>query len=572
MKIPKSLWLLLFTSAVSFVAAWQGFGDVPEDYSSTTRFYMALQLFTFQGGDLEGNVPIGVEIARWLAPATTLGGVYAAAHAFFSRLWGVMRLRWMNGHTIICGAGEKGCTLADEIQQHPDETVVVIEPQEGATIESLRRAGAIVMKGSGGDEALLKQVGLSRASRLVCMTGDDRTNIGMALAAAELLPADRSTNPVDIHVHVSDVGRRNVLQRSPLLNAQKDGRYGIRLFNCYANRARLTLEQIPLEWDAQSGLHDELHLVVGSLAPFEKALVVHAAHIGHYRNGGKVQIHVVSVTADADVARMLKEYPGFQKCATLRAHRIDESGEFVLRIAELSTDWSAESLVTVLPTGDAEAALADALLLGERMKNGPKLRVLLDQRGEQGTRSLVEKNPQVGHIRFLPDWSQAVGCEAVFQQRLDAVARRIHEIWKKGTDERIQKAEAAGDFKSVANHRAKATYRPWNKLTEEQKDSNRLAADHISIKIRAVGLDPTMVASSLQNAWAHLSEEQLDMLCRMEHERWEAPYWMAGWTSGARNDDLKVHDNLIPYDELNQDTKNYDLEQVKQAVKYRALT
>lgn len=268
MKIPKSLWLLLFTSAVSFVAAWLGFGDVTEDYSSTTRFYMALQLFTFQGGDVEGNVPIGVEIARWLAPATTLGGVYAAAHAFFSRFWGVMRLRWMNGHTIICGAGEKGCTLADEIQQHPDETVVVIEPQDGKTAESLRRAGAIVMKGSGGDEALLRQVGLSRASRLVCMTGDDRTNIGMALAAAELLPADRSTNPVDIHVHVSDVGRRNVLQRSPLLNAKKDGRYGIRLFNCYANRARLTLEQIPLEWDAQSGLHDEVHLVLGSLAPF----------------------------------------------------------------------------------------------------------------------------------------------------------------------------------------------------------------------------------------------------------------------------------------------------------------
>lgn len=571
MKTPKSLWLLLFTSAVSFVAAWLGFGDVTEDYSSTTRFYMALQLFTFQGGDVEGNVPIGVEIARWLAPATTLGGVYTAAHAFFSRFWGVMRLRWMNGHTIICGAGEKGCTLADEIQQHPDETVVVIEPQDGKTAESLRRAGAIVMKGSGGDEALLRQVGLSRASRLVCMTGDDRTNIGMALAAAELLPADRSTNPVDIHVHVSDVGRRNVLQRSPLLNAKKDGRYGIRLFNCYANRARLTLEQIPLEWDAQSGLHDEVHLVLGSLAPFEKALVVHAAHIGHYRHGGKVQVHVVSFTADADVARMLKEYPGFQKCATLRAHRIDESGEFVVRVAQLSADWSAGSLVTVLPSGEVEAALADALLLGERMKNGPKLRVLLDQRGEQGMRSLVEKNPQVGHIRFLPEWSQAVGCEAVFQQRLDGVARRIHEIWKAGTDQRIQKAEAVGDFKSVANHRAKATYRPWNELTEEQKDSNRLAADHISIKIRAVGLDPTMVASSLKNAWAHLSEEQLDMLCRMEHERWEAPLWMAGWTSGTRNDDLKVHDNLVPYDELNQDTKNYDLEQVKKALVYRNM-
>ena len=47
-----------------------------------------------------------------------------------------------------------------------------------------------------------------------------------------------------------------------------------------------------------------------------------------------------------------------------------------------------------------------------------------------------------------------------------------------------------------------------------------------------------------------------------------APLWLRNWESGERNDEARVHDNLVAYDQLNEDTQKYDTEQVTMAVKY----
>jgi hypothetical protein len=572
MKPRTSIILLVLSSIVSFASAFIGFGGAGEDFSITTRVYLALQLFTFEGGDISGPVPLGVEIARWLAPATTLGGIYAAAHTFFTKLWGSIRLRWIRGHTVICGGGEKGCALASELAQESSEQVVLIDPLELPAIEALRKQGVLVIQGDASDSGVLKEAGLARASRLVCITGDDRTNIGVTLTAADSLPEERELQPLVIHTHVNNVATRNILQRSQMMDLRNDNRHRIRLFSCHANRARLALEECPLEWDSRTGLRDqEVHLVVGILGPLEKAMVVQAAHIGHFRNGAKIRVHLISTRAKSDEAALLKEYPGFRNSAHLDFSILDESDDFVETVAKAASCWDCNSLITILLSGTPEAALADALLLGERLKDGPCLRVLIDTKGNSGIRSIVAKNPKlISWIRFLPELSAAVSRNAVFQSSLDVVARRIHETWKQGTDHRIHKAELEGDFETAKKHREKDTYHAWEDLTEEQKDVNRLAADHITIKFRAVGLDPDL-GPSLSNLWENLDTQKIDMLSRMEHERWAAPLWMAGWTAGKRNDELKIHPNLVPYEELDEGTQKYDIEQVKMAAAYFSI-
>jgi hypothetical protein len=107
-------------------------------------------------------------------------------------------------------------------------------------------------------------------------------------------------------------------------------------------------------------------------------------------------------------------------------------------------------------------------------------------------------------------------------------------------------------------------------MSNESDDVNRLADDHLPVKVRALGLDPAD-RDGLVAAWQSLDESQLDQLARMEHERWAAPLWMAGWKSGPRDDSRRIHNNLVPYDELDQGTKNYDIEQVKAVPRYLGL-
>jgi hypothetical protein len=478
---------------------------------------------------------------------------------------GALQLRWIRGHTVVCGGGTKGSSLAAELLQERGSKIVLIDSVESSDIQSLRRQGVIVCIGDGTNPSTMQQVGLARASRLVCITGDDRTNIGIALAVADSMPQERRTDPIEIFVHVAEVARRNILQRSQLLDLKNDSRHRIRLFNCHANRARLALKENPLEWDERRGLCDEVHLVLGMLGQLEKAVIVHAAQIGQFRNGSRVNVHLVSVRAKSDEAVLLKEYPGFRMCANLVSIQIEEADDFVDAIAQESMSWSRESLVTFLSGGSAESALADALLLGERLKNCLTLRVLLDAPSNSGIRNLVAKNKQLASwVHFLPELKKSVGRDAVFQESLDIVAKNIHQTWKRQTDQKIRKAELEGYLEEAAGHRAKETYREWDDLTEEQKDGNRLAADHIPVKIRAVDLDPN-AKESLCTAWATLDAHQIDMLSRMEHERWAAPLWMAGWTAGDRKDELKIHPNLVPYDDLDEGVQGYDVTQVKMA-------
>ena len=149
---------------------------------------------------------------------------------------------------------------------------------------------------------------------------------------------------------------------------------------------------------------------------------------------------------------------------------------------------------------------------------------------------------------------------------IDRLGRAVHETWYQGNVERIEKAEQDGRSDEVEKLRKKPAFKQWEDLTEAQRDDNRCAGDHIEVKIRAVGLDPKQ--PNLKAAWAKLDAGVLEMLSRMEHERWAAPLWLANWEAGPRNDARRIHNNLVPYDELDQGTKDYDTEQVKAAVQY----
>ena len=151
-------------------------------------------------------------------------------------------------------------------------------------------------------------------------------------------------------------------------------------------------------------------------------------------------------------------------------------------------------------------------------------------------------------------------------EKYDATAQKIHNTWYEGNQRRIDDALSDGKKEEADILRSKPTFKVWDHLTEHQKDVNRNAADHIKVKVRSVGCDTAQ--PDLVGDWEKLSAEQLDMLSRMEHERWAAPLWMSGYKPGKRNDAARTHPDLVPYDELNQSTKDYDTEQVKQAAGY----
>ena len=61
------------------------------------------------------------------------------------------------------------------------------------------------------------------------------------------------------------------------------------------------------------------------------------------------------------------------------------------------------------------------------------------------------------------------------------------------------------------------------------------------------------------------SDEEIDYLAYLEHQRWMEERLATGWTWGqARNDDTHKHPDLVPYDSLSPETSEYDKSAVRE--------
>lgn len=567
---------LVGVALLSVLFGTLGFHAKDSDNSWVTCAYEAVQLFTMNSGGVTGEVPWMLEVARWLAPLATLGAFFAAASVFIGRFRTTIRLFWISDHTIICGAGEKGSAITrDLLGSDESRRVVLVELcPEASNLKELAEAGVIVITGDARDADVLAEAKLDRAARLVSVAGKDEDNLAISLVAAKTVTSSRASAPLRIHAHLSDPSLCDVLQRNSVLDMQSEKQHQIRVFNFFRNRARLMLERTPLEVDNRGSLKAGPHLILPELDRQGEALVIQAALVGHYPEDGKVTVHLVSRDAAVQKSRFLRAYPNYEKSARLVIHELDSETELEKMVHILEGLETGEFATIYLGSRAEEEALTISLLLREHLRDcADRCRILIFEREGGVTHKILADKPNEktdalnSWVKIIPRVVEACGRDSVFAESLDKTARTIHEVWYRGNAEAIENAAAKGEMAKVERLRSKETFKDWDDLTEEQKDVNRHAADHLEVKVRAMGMNPD--DPRLRQKWDELSPDQVEMLSRVEHERWSAALWLAGWKHGnERNDTLRTHNSLTSYGHLDDGTKEYDRAQVKKVAEY----
>jgi len=112
--------------------------------------------------------------------------------------------------------------------------------------------------------------------------------------------------------------------------------------------------------------------------------------------------------------------------------------------------------------------------------------------------------------------------------------------------------------------------KPWRDLREVLRESNRQQADHIAIKLRAIGCD-VVPETDPRPAVIRFAEPdqgrggEVELMAMMEHERWNAERWMDGWTYAPAPKDLakKTNPSLVPWAELSDKVQEYDRKAVR---------
>ncbi|MEP6793695.1 MAG: hypothetical protein ABJB16_05165, partial [Saprospiraceae bacterium] len=137
----------------------------------------------------------------------------------------------------------------------------------------------------------------------------------------------------------------------------------------------------------------------------------------------------------------------------------------------------------------------------------------------------------------------------------DFIAKHIHYEWAKH--------QAVKNKTTIGSMQAE-----WDKLKDAQKDSNRLPARHLHIKLRFVKAELSDIETGEELNFDDIEEQLWDKIARMEHNRWNAEKNINGFVLidkvNDRNlgiflkDNLKCHWDLVPFDKLDHETQEYD--------------
>ncbi len=466
--------------------------------------------------------------------------------------------------------------IALEGRRRGKPVVAVEERARAESIETARRHGVFVVEGNAAFEPLLRRVHADRAEVVIATCHEDHTNVEIAVAVGRLLGSTSTRDrPMLCRLLIEDPELRDMLVKESQFafgkraNGGSSSGYRVNFndLDFHDTAARQVLAAHPLDFSPiRRNDRTQVHLVVVGYSAMGRALALHAAQIAHFANrvdhGIKTCITIVDSKADELVADFKQRQEELDKICELHAMHADPTkADFVEKLSALGVDGQGHKQLVTYAICFENHDVADGAI-NFRIGAG-----LARQLGDRKAQTLIYAGTHRGFAALLSSGNEG----SVLNQRLypfgmvedvftldallhesdDRVARALHEDYQQK-----QRQKGVSDEENPG----------WEQLPESLIASNRHAADHIPIKVRALGYHVARLQPGLAPIES-FDKDEVDLLARMEHFRWCAERWLLGWKKGPKDIALKTNPNLVSWEELTDPEQCKDPEQVRTIVR-----
>jgi voltage-gated potassium channel Kch len=499
-----------------------------------------------------------------------------------------MTLPIARGHIVICGLGEIGFRLALEFQTDPDKPIRVVAVEQNPAnprIDEAEHRGVTVIIGDALDSKILGRARANYAKHVLAVCTHPATNIGIVSALKALIArAPRRGHNLKVLPEclllVSDPVLNDLLVANPTALAGTE-KLHVKIRSLFSHDPlRMVVRDYPFDFGGIGpNSSARVHLAVVGTSDVAEALIVKALHICHFANFSRLRLTVLGDKATQFLDRVLLRIdpsvaPWFDATARdcpytepsfpdVLAGLVNPNEYFTSVVClgsfrEKDPAVDSQSLDIAIKTSKALGALDNASRASEQQ-------VLVCLQRTEGLAEMlaaISKTPQIANLHAFDLLESVSLSQRLLHEDQDAVAKFIHESFRTG-------------------HGSPS----WASDAEVMRNSNRHAADHIAVKLRAFGLKAVDVrgANALGNGivdcsvpedspWCPTLNEvdkrvALDKLARMEHNRWSAERWLQCWKYGEpasqkEKIEKKINSALVPFDELSDSMKKRDAEQI----------
>jgi hypothetical protein len=560
---PGRRWVVL--GAIVFVAAAglgylgfvQYYREAGQPISQWDLIYLTLHLFGIQSELVHEVVPWMLVAGRMLAALFTMSALLLAFGSLCRDEIRVFRLGHSKRHVVVCGVGDKASALIRDLRAKRRRIVAIDLNTCKHSMHSMDSANLFALEDDATQPECLEYARVRTAGEVFITTGNDSLNIEIASQVINLvrnLGRARRFGRLACHVHLVDRKTSELFHQHQVFR-EAAVQVDVRTFNVYENAARLLWRRYLLVRGPLAVTdRRRMHVVIGGLGQMGEAVLLRVVKSGHYANGCKPAITVVDRNVAAVQGRILYRYPRLETLCDLdfveaeiglpdTARRVgaclaaaDEIGTVVLCAGNDNENFaSALQWASELSQKDVPIYVRLALATG--------LAELLN--AERSSSALARQIDAFGLV------SDCCSEAAVLEDGICQFASRFHGAYKRN---RL----AAG-----INPATDKALKDWNELDPDFRESSCEQAEHMEVKLRTFGYSTDREKGPFPTTF---TDDQFLVLARMEHARWCAERWLAGWTYAPppKNKELRTSPYLVPWDHLDEGTQKIDFDLVRE--------
>ena len=429
------------------------------------------------------------------------------------RTWCFLKFCAKN-HIVICGAGDMGYALAKDIlNKHQDKKLLVVDINPtNDNVNSICTLGGYAISGNAIDKDVLNKLNITKAEKIILMTGKDISNLEILDAITKVIPeADKNDpdNEKNIYIHLESKENYEILQSikekendevSQSIKTKKDklnseildditkvipeadkndpdnekdiyihlssSMINIRAFSVYDNAAQTLFMKHPLGENVDTIDNDSVNLAIVGFDAAGLSVLYRALALGHFFNGKPLSVTIFDNNHEKKRAEFLKLYPISLKAGGIVNWNIDFKDD-----GELFNKDGIENFTQIIfCKTNVQASLTDIARIiknqSAHLKN-KQFFIFIDKHdGIKG----IANDIKIEDTDVIPfgDFSQICSYDVVVNEIYDTMAiradQRYNELHNPGTKYETK----------------------WNTLSPFLQDSNRMQVEHLPIKLKAI--------------------------------------------------------------------------------------
>lgn len=522
--------------------------------------FRTLQLLTFQlsratNGLGPATMSWQLGVARFLVPAIALFESYRLVLGAIRSPARLAMIGLRQGHIVVVpGRGPIGWALLREVRDSGLRAVAVAADLGVQDRGRIEEQGLAVLVADPFLEATWHQARADHADLVVVSHGSDVENLNIAVTVADALRHRRQGHGPMLVTALENESLAEQVDAALDNAAHKSGlRY--RRLSVAEEAARTIFLDPPLP-ARKPDRGQASHIVVLGLGAGARAVLRHALVLGQDAASAGPRISVLAGEKDLAAEALLRPdtIPGF--VAELHGVACDLTDGLPLAALEtLMGEAPSPVLACVCQADDAAVTAGMAMARQAALHGWPDFSIAVHQQREDRFLKLLAREDSVqGHARLRPFGGllPTGTLRRLRNEREDRLPRAVHAHYL----EMLRRTNAASGTPVL-----------WDELPENARHANRAAADHIAVKLAAIGCRAVPGASPP----FVFTAEECDALARMEHRRWCAERLLRGWRLGERDNDRRLHPDLVPFEELTEEAQEKDRDAVSAIPEVLAL-